>query len=323
MKIAVITPMYNEIGHVHNYFTNVLKDNIYDDIVILDDGSTDGTWEVLQTYSRKYNNVHVYRNEKNSIINHGLNRWMVLSELAAKFDPTWINARAADTIYSYGAKDVFRNRLQRAVDEGVHLLCLPWVNVWRSNTWYRCDGVWGNWAHTHAITSLWRFHKNFNWDEAHKIAGMHQGFVRPTSLGFDTNIKLKLEAFNDINKVPWPVVILHYGMRYDELILDRFRKNMEEAEASYKIGRSFGMPPPSMMPPVVQWPVHNGYMAFFEFNAKLKRVLDIWFDAPIDYEESIPKLLDLYDVIKEYNSQRAEEFRHLYNRQGGMYEAKL
>ena len=49
MRIVLGVPMRNELekGHLHSQLENALKIS-YDDIVVLDDGSTDGTWDVLQ-----------------------------------------------------------------------------------------------------------------------------------------------------------------------------------------------------------------------------------------------------------------------------------
>jgi len=58
MKVVLGVGMYNEIDygpHVWLQMEDALAMD-YDDIVILDDGSTDGTWDVLEEYSRKYNN---------------------------------------------------------------------------------------------------------------------------------------------------------------------------------------------------------------------------------------------------------------------------
>ena len=67
------------------------------------------------------------------------------------------------------------------------------------------------------------------------------------------------------------------------------------------------------MPPVKLWPNFNGYKVFYEFGMKLKKVLPVWVKEDISNKEA-PKIESLYDIIKEYNSKRAEEYKVLFNK---------
>ena len=99
MKIVLAVTTFNEIAHVNLQLDNALEMGCYSEIVVLDDGSSDGTWDVLKQYAKKHNNIHVYRNEVNSVINKGKNRWAQISELVKPYAPTWVNNRACDIIY--------------------------------------------------------------------------------------------------------------------------------------------------------------------------------------------------------------------------------
>lgn len=65
-KISVIVPTYNRVGMLRRCIDSILSQNYSDiEIVIVDDGSTDGTFDIVKKeYSEKTNIVYHY-NEKN------------------------------------------------------------------------------------------------------------------------------------------------------------------------------------------------------------------------------------------------------------------
>ena len=48
MKISLIIPSYNNLQHLKNVYASVQKHEPQAEVVLLDDGSTDGTWEWVQ-----------------------------------------------------------------------------------------------------------------------------------------------------------------------------------------------------------------------------------------------------------------------------------
>ncbi|MEY3479506.1 MAG: hypothetical protein RIQ71_281 [Verrucomicrobiota bacterium] len=67
--ISVITPVYNEKTTVAAALKNVLAQPQVAELIVVDDGSNDGTWEELQSFTRhasdSFPKVHVLRHEKN------------------------------------------------------------------------------------------------------------------------------------------------------------------------------------------------------------------------------------------------------------------
>ena len=127
MRLILAVSMYNEVEygpHVRVQLDDALEMNCYDQIVVLDDGSTDGTWDVLQEYRRKHNNIHIFRNEKNSILNHGENKFKTLYDKVETFGPDWIQVRAADVIFSDPAKNLYRKTILELDDKGVNFIGL-------------------------------------------------------------------------------------------------------------------------------------------------------------------------------------------------------
>ena len=312
MRVVLAVAMYNEIEygpHVELQLDNALKLKCFDDIVVLDDGSTDGTWDILQMYARKNNNIHVFRNEKNSILYYKTNRHKILYEHVEKFNPTWIQLRAADVIFSDSAKDVYRSQLEVLDDAGVKLISFPYVHLWRSKYWWRTDNVWGQHANSHTQDTLWKYSKNYSWLNKHTKASFHQGTFRPSYLGFERPILIA--GINSNLKKPWPITLMHLGHSTHEKKEMKFRHTMEKAIAAQKIGLAVGVPPPLDMPPVEGWLNYNGYAGFHEFTLHLEKVPQLWYDEKIEEcDPPIPK--SFYSVIKEYNIKRAEEYKILY-----------
>tara|TARA_B100000315_G_scaffold177238_1_gene165807 strand:- start:15515 stop:16207 length:693 start_codon:yes stop_codon:yes gene_type:complete len=71
MKISIIIPVYNEKLHIHEVLKDVLGVSLPDgcekEIIIIDDGSDDGTDRILQEFEKNKNLVHVHSN----ILNFG------------------------------------------------------------------------------------------------------------------------------------------------------------------------------------------------------------------------------------------------------------
>lgn len=64
VKISVIIPVYNREKYIEKCLNSVLSQTLREiEIICVDDGSTDGTYDLLQGYSEKYNNVIVLHQE--------------------------------------------------------------------------------------------------------------------------------------------------------------------------------------------------------------------------------------------------------------------
>lgn len=323
VMISLGMPMYNESkkGHLIDTMENAIAVG-FDDIVILDDGSTDDSWEILQDYSNKYPQIRVYRNEKNSVLNNGFNRWkFVVDKMAEKY-PDWIVVRAADQIYSYNATieggDEFRKRLTRAYHKRVEMIQMPLAHIWRSKTWFRDDHIWKQHVRTHSRRPIWRFDPRYHY-KGRELTGAHLGWHHPTFFGYGKRRKLKKMNINTGSFSDWDVVVIHLGHATHESKVLKFEWSMEAAKANARNGRSSTMPPPEQMPPVKSWlndrlRKNDGYKGFYEFNMTLDQAPSKWFPPGTDMNEERPIPKSLYKIIKKYNAERAEEYKIIYDK---------
>ncbi|WP_298348434.1 glycosyltransferase family 2 protein [uncultured Dokdonia sp.] len=69
MQISVVIPLLNEeesLNELHHWISETLDSNGFSyEIIFVDDGSTDGSWEVISTLSRKRNNIKAIRFNRN------------------------------------------------------------------------------------------------------------------------------------------------------------------------------------------------------------------------------------------------------------------
>jgi glycosyltransferase involved in cell wall biosynthesis len=65
MKISVVIPVYNERATISEIIARVRAVDLVKEIIIVDDGSTDGTSEKLTEIGRKFENVKVLFHRKN------------------------------------------------------------------------------------------------------------------------------------------------------------------------------------------------------------------------------------------------------------------
>jgi glycosyltransferase involved in cell wall biosynthesis len=70
MKLSILMPVYNERTVVERCISLVLSaplpESMERELVIVDDCSTDGTWDILRRLAESYPQIRLYRHEKNS-----------------------------------------------------------------------------------------------------------------------------------------------------------------------------------------------------------------------------------------------------------------
>ena len=61
IKLTIIIPVYNEIKTIEKLIKKILKINIKKQLIIVDDGSSDGTELVLKKYKNKIDRLIIHK----------------------------------------------------------------------------------------------------------------------------------------------------------------------------------------------------------------------------------------------------------------------
>ncbi len=84
ISVSVLTPAYNAEQYIRTAIESILNQSFTDfEYIILDDASTDSTWEVIQEYAKKDKRIRIVRNKKNMYIAGARN--MLIKEAKGKY----------------------------------------------------------------------------------------------------------------------------------------------------------------------------------------------------------------------------------------------
>jgi glycosyltransferase involved in cell wall biosynthesis len=99
MKLSVIMPVFNEEKTVQHAIQNILKLRSVFELVVVNDGSTDGTSRILSKLAKKYSRkLHVFRKKnggKGSAVQYGLKKvkgdYVLIQDADLEYDPSDIS----------------------------------------------------------------------------------------------------------------------------------------------------------------------------------------------------------------------------------------
>ncbi|MBN1493775.1 MAG: glycosyltransferase family 2 protein [Candidatus Omnitrophica bacterium] len=202
MQLSVIMPVYNEVRTIKEVVERVQEQPFNKEIIIVDDGSTDGTREILNTL--KDPNVKVVLKEKNSgkgaslkeAARHVTGEFCIIQDADLEYDPNDFKIMLDLLIHNkadvvYGSRFLSRTRIFYFN----HLLGNKIVNV--------CANVLFNTTFTDLETGYKAFRSDI----------LKEFPFRSTSFGFEVEftsyvIKKKLRVYE--------VPISYYGRTYEE-----------------------------------------------------------------------------------------------------------
>jgi glycosyltransferase involved in cell wall biosynthesis len=79
--VSVIMSVYNDEENVANSIKSILNQTYSNyEFIIMDDGSLDGTWEILKTYQANSNKIKLLKNKKNIGLTKSLNKLLAESQ---------------------------------------------------------------------------------------------------------------------------------------------------------------------------------------------------------------------------------------------------
>jgi len=111
LSLSVLIPAYNEIENILATLENVTKSfsglNILYEIIVIDDGSTDGTGNLVDKNLKNYPNVKLLRNNKNLgfgySYNHGIENAQMQYSVMVHGDNAW-GYKTLNDFFSYLGK---------------------------------------------------------------------------------------------------------------------------------------------------------------------------------------------------------------------------
>jgi glycosyltransferase involved in cell wall biosynthesis len=205
--LSVVVPVYNEAATIQSVIRAVLAQPLVKEVVIVDDGSRDGTWTSLQPLPREDARVRIFQHEvnrgKGAALRTGFAKAtapiVIVQDADLEYDPNeyWV---VVAPIYSGKADVVFGSRFR---GPGAHRVLYYWHSF-------------GN----KILTTLSNMCTNIN------LTDMETGFkafrreviqsinICEDRFGFEPEITAKVSRIKDVRM--YEVPISYYGRTYAE-----------------------------------------------------------------------------------------------------------
>ncbi len=101
--VSVVMPTYNAESTVSESIKSVLTQSYINwELIIVDDNSSDATWEIIESYSEKHDNIHTYQNTEN--LGAGASRNLAIEKANGRFiafldsDDLWTEDKLSEQI---------------------------------------------------------------------------------------------------------------------------------------------------------------------------------------------------------------------------------
>ena len=123
--ISVIMPIYNAEEYLHDSIGSILNQNMDNyELILINDGSTDGSLKVIKEYEKKYKNVRVLSRENKGILKtrlEGIEK--ARGEYIVFLDADDIlplgTLQKYETIINDGQYDIIKGNLERLTNKGI------------------------------------------------------------------------------------------------------------------------------------------------------------------------------------------------------------
>jgi glycosyltransferase involved in cell wall biosynthesis len=204
--LGVVVPVYNEAATVANVVKTVLAQPLVYELIVVDDGSTDGTWEALQPLAKSDLRVKLLRHDKNRGKGAALRTafdqvaapLVVVQDADLEYDPTEYPL-LINPIITGKADVVFGSRFMGST---AHRVLYFWHSVGN-----RILTTFSNMATNLNLTDMDAGFKAFRRDVVQKIQ------IQENRFGFEPEIVAKVSR---LRVRVYEVAISYYGRTYAE-----------------------------------------------------------------------------------------------------------
>jgi glycosyltransferase involved in cell wall biosynthesis len=205
--VAVVVPVYNEAATIGAVIRTVLAQPLVQEVVIVEDGSKDGTWEALQALPQEDARVKLFRHEKNQGKGAALRTGfaqatapvVLVQDADMEYDPTEYPILVGP-ILAGKADAVFGSRFQGA---GAHRVLYFWHSV--GNTFLT---LLSNMCTNLNLTDMETGYKAFRREVIRQVK------IEENRFGFEPEITAKISKVKGIRI--YEVPISYYGRTYAE-----------------------------------------------------------------------------------------------------------
>jgi glycosyltransferase involved in cell wall biosynthesis len=204
--LSVVTPVYNERATVASVLTRVLEQQPVQELVVVDDCSQDGTWDVLQELAKTDSRLKLLRHEKNmgkgAALRTGFRHvnapFVIVQDADLEYDPTeyYLVLRP---ILSGRADVVFGSRFGAA---SAHRVLYFWHSVGN-----RLLTLFSNMATNLNLSDMETCYKVFRREVIQRVN------IEEDRFGFEPEITAKISR---LNVRVYEVAISYYGRTYEE-----------------------------------------------------------------------------------------------------------
>jgi glycosyltransferase involved in cell wall biosynthesis len=178
--ISIVIPCHNRAPYIADAIESVLSQNYPNtDLIVIDDNSTDGSWEIIERYKDKlghYENLNInatsaqeqleygFRKARGEVMGHITDKGLMLpgslhtiGRIFAEYsDVEWITA--ITTVVNEHGEIISLAPIRKDLHE--HLIHVPWnmqaeSTFWRRELWNRAGATWDNGLGWAADYGLW------------------------------------------------------------------------------------------------------------------------------------------------------------------------
>ena len=135
-RLSVLLPNYNHSQYLPlSLGALVDRERCPDEVIVIDDGSTDNSWEIIQEYARRYAHIRAYRNEKNMGANYTVDRAFGLAQ------GEYIYSGAADDFVLPGFFEKCMALLEQHPEAGLCCTIGDWRELHTGLNWHMGVGI--------------------------------------------------------------------------------------------------------------------------------------------------------------------------------------